>query len=160
MSYFTGRHHLSRRAVEEIVETVFEAPTSLGSISGLEAETTVALVAPYHEAQEAVRAAPREEHRRERLEPETPGRVWLWTAATATIAFFIIHVRRGAEGLHALLGETVTGVVCSDRWSAYSKLPLELRGQVCWAHLKRDFQKLLDRGGSADAPGRACAGRC
>lgn len=29
MSYFTGRRHIDRRAVEEIVETVFEVPTSL-----------------------------------------------------------------------------------------------------------------------------------
>lgn len=48
----------------------------------------------------------------------------------------------------------ISGVVCSDRWSAYSKLPLEWR-QICWAHLKRDFRKLLDRGGPADAIGRA-----
>ncbi len=38
MSYLSGRHHIGRRAVEEIVETVFDVPTSLGSISALEAE--------------------------------------------------------------------------------------------------------------------------
>src|SRR4029077_18687795 len=27
MSYFSGRHHIGRRGVEEIVETVFEVPT-------------------------------------------------------------------------------------------------------------------------------------
>ena len=78
---------------------------------------------------------------------------WLWTAATATVAFFVIHPRRSFEGLQALLGETIAGIVCSDRWSAYSKLPLEQR-QICWAHLKRDFQKLIDRGGPAEAIGR------
>ena len=30
MSYFSGRRHLSRRAVEEVVETVFQVPISLG----------------------------------------------------------------------------------------------------------------------------------
>jgi hypothetical protein len=34
---------------------------------------------------------------------------------------------RGVEGLHTLLGKTVTGVVSSDCWLDYSKLPLELR---------------------------------
>ena len=86
----------------------------------------MALVAPYHEAQEAVRAAPVKNTDESGWSQRGQERCWLWTAATATIAFFIIHVRRGAEGLHAFLGETVTGVVCSDRWSAYSKLPLEL----------------------------------
>jgi transposase len=51
-------------------------------------------------------------------------------------------------GLAALLGRKIRGVVCSDRWSAYGPLRLGLR-QLCWAHLKRDFQKLVDRGGVA-----------
>jgi transposase len=154
MSYLTGRHHLSRRAVEEIVETVFDVPTSLGSILALEAETRAALAVPYHEAEEVVRDAP-VKNTDETGWSQGGQKRWLWTAATTTVAFFVIHVRRGVEGLQALLGETVTGVVCSDRWCAYSKLPLELR-QVCWAHLKRDFQKLIDRGGPADAIGREC----
>jgi hypothetical protein len=38
MSYFSGVHHISRRGVVEIVETVFEVPTPLGTIVALEAE--------------------------------------------------------------------------------------------------------------------------
>jgi transposase len=153
MSYFSGCHHLSRRAVEEVVETVFEVPISLGSVSALEAETSAALAGSYQEAQAAVRDAP-VKNTDETGWSEKGQKRWLWTAATATVAFFVIHLRRGFEGLQALLGETITGVVCSDRWSAYSKLPLQLR-QICWAHLKRDFQKLVDRGGPAEAIGRA-----
>jgi len=57
MSYLSGRHHIGRRGVEEIVETVFEVPTSLGSVSALEGETSAALASPYQEAQAAVREA-------------------------------------------------------------------------------------------------------
>ena len=152
MSYLSGRHHLSRRAVEEVVETMFEVPISLGSVSALEAETSEALATPYQEAQAAVQDAP-VKNTDETGWSEKGQKRWLWTAATATVAFFVIHLRRNFEGLKALLGETITGVVCSDRWSAYSKLPLNLR-QICWAHLKRDFQKLVDRGGPAEAIGR------
>ena len=152
MSYFSGRHHIGRRGVEEIVETVFEVPTSLGSICTLEAETSAALASPYQEAQAAVREAP-VKNTDETGWSEKGQKRWLWAAATATVAFFVIHLRRNFEGLQALLGETITGIVCSDRWSVYSKLPLELR-QICWAHLKRDFQKLIDRGGPAEAIGR------
>lgn len=152
MSYLSGRHHLSRRAVEELVETVFEVPISLGSVSALEAETSAALASSYQEAQAAVQGAP-VKNTDETSWSEKGQKRWLWTAATTTVAFFVIHLRRSFEGLKALLGETITGVVCSDRWSAYSKLPLSLR-QICWAHLKRDFQKLVDRGGPAEAIGR------
>ena len=152
MSYFSGRHHIGRRGVEEIVETVFEVPTSLGSVFALEAETSAALASPYQEAQAAVRDAP-VKNTDETGWSEKGQKRWLWAAATATVAFFVIHLRRSFEGLQALLGETITGIVCSDRWAVYSKLPLKWR-QICWAHLKRDFQKLIDRGGPAEAIGR------
>jgi transposase len=152
MSYFSGRFHIGRRGIEEVVETVFEVPTSLGSVAALEGETTAALARPYQEAQAAVQDAP-VKNADETGWSEKGEKRWLWGAATATVAFFVIHLRRNFEGLQALLGETITGIVCSDRWAAYSKLPLELR-QICWAHLKRDFQKLIDRGGPAEAMGR------
>src|SRR5262249_22139972 len=77
---------------------------------------------------------------------------WLWAAVTATAALFVIHLRRGAAGLKALLGETIVGLICSDRWSAYQLIPAERR-QLCWAHLRRDFQAMIDRGGAACAIG-------
>ena len=89
--------------MEEIVETVFEVPTSLGSISALEAETTAALASPYQEAEEAVREAP-VKNTDETGWSEKGQKRWLWTAATATVAFFVIHLRRNFEGLQALLG--------------------------------------------------------
>ena len=152
MSYFASRHRIGRRGVEEVVETVFEVPTSLGSISTLEAEMSDALASPYQEAGKAVRQAP-VKNTDETGWSEKGQKRWLWGSATATVAFFVIHLRRNFEGLQALLGEAIQGIVCSDRWSVYSKLPLERR-QICWAHLKRDFQKLIDRGGPAEAIGR------
>jgi len=56
-SFPSGVHHISRRGVEEIVETVFEVPTSLGTIVALEAETTAALDSAYQEVQSTVRNA-------------------------------------------------------------------------------------------------------
>ena len=62
------------------------------------------------------------------------------------VACFVIAPTRGALGLSALLGRKIKGIVSSDRWSVYGQLKLGLR-QLCWAHLKRDFQKLVDRNG-------------
>jgi transposase len=80
-------------------------------------------------------------------------RAWLWTVVTAELAVFWIDRRRSGAVVDALLGADFAGVVGSDRWSAYSRFPAEQRA-ICWAHLKRDFQALVDRGGEAAPIGR------
>ena len=151
MSYFSGRFHLSKRSVRELVEAVFEVPISLGTVATLEQQTSIALIGSHEQARDAVREAP-VKNADETGWKQAGVRRWLWTAATTTVAYFVIHVQRGVRGLEALLGEAIIGVVISDRWWGYNRLPLEQR-QVCWAHLKRDFQKCLERGGTAKAVG-------
>jgi transposase len=80
-------------------------------------------------------------------------RAWLWTVVTAELTVFQIDRSRGGAVVDALLGADFAGVVGSDRWSAYSRFPAEQRA-VCWAHLKRDFQALVDRAGEAEPIGR------
>ncbi len=53
-----------------------------------------------------------------------------------------------------MLGVEIQGIVCSDRWGPYNRVP-EARRQLCWAHLKRDFQKVVDRGGTGEGVGKA-----
>lgn len=151
LAYLAGSPHVSKRGIEEISETLFGMPVALGTVANLEQETSVALQAAHEEAAEAVRAAPTK-HVDESGWKQAGQRRWLWTAATTTVAFFVIHAKRGAVGLTALLGETIQGIIHSDRWSAYRRLLVECR-QLCWAHLKRDFQKCVDRGGPAQVIG-------
>ena len=110
-----------------------------------------ALEAPHQEVAEEVRQAPAK-NVDETGWKQAGKKRWLWAAVTATAALFVIHTRRGVVGLRALLGEAITGVIVSDRWSAYHAVPLERR-QVCWAHLRRDFQAMIDRGGEGAAVG-------
>ena len=83
---------------------------------------------------------------------KTGGRAWLWVAATATVAVFVIHARRSLAGLQTLLGEVVSGILITDRFSVYGSRPTNLR-QVCWSHLRRDFQAMIDRGGGGKKAG-------
>jgi transposase len=62
---------------------------------------------------------------------------------------------RNLKALLRLLGSDFVGILCSDRWRVYDEWPL-MRRQVCWAHLKRNWQKLVERGGKAQAIGQAC----
>lgn len=154
LSYFSGCHGLSKRGVEEIAAAVFDAPVSLGTVANLEQEVSAALAAPHQEAVAAVRQAP-VKHGDETSWKLRGKLCWLWAAATAGVVAFVIHAKRSALGLTALLGAEIHGILCSDRWSVYDRVPAARR-QVCWAHLKRDFQKVVDRGGpSASAVGQA-----
>jgi hypothetical protein len=62
--------------------------------------------------------------------PNTRQLCWLWVAATSHLSVFLIHSKRGLEGLWQLLGTVPTGILCSDRWSAYNSLEPRRR-QVC-----------------------------
>ncbi len=147
MAYLAGCHQVSKRGVEEIVESLFEVPVALGTVSNLEQEMSEALAPIHAAAVEAVQAA-EVKHVDETGWKKHGQRCWLWVAATTHLAVFAVHARRGLTGLTILLGETISGIVISDRWSAYRGLPV-YRRQLCWAHLQRDFQALIDLGGKA-----------
>jgi hypothetical protein len=53
-----------------------------------------------------------------------------------------------------LLGEHFSGILVTDRYSAYNWYPVRWR-QVCWAHLLRDFEAIRGRGGASEEIGEA-----
>jgi transposase len=148
-SFLSGGNQVSRRQTEEIFEDVLDVPggISLGTVSNMEAEATEALESPHQEAGEAVREA-EAKNLDETSWKDQNKTVWMWTAATASVAFFVIHPHRGYLGLKALLAGIYRGVFTSDRWKVYGVRARRFR-QICWAHLVRDFQKLIDRGGES-----------
>lgn len=148
LSYLTGNLGLSKRNVEELAMDLFGAPIALGTIANLEQEVSAALEGAHQEALAVVRQAD------VKFADETSWKLWgklcwLWAAATANVAVFVIHAKRSAVGLAALLGEEIDGILHSDRWNVYLQVPAERR-QLCWAHLKRDFQKVVDGGGPSE----------
>ena len=79
-------------------------------------------------------------------------RAWLWVAVTAWVTVFVVRPSRGAKVAQALLGERFCGILLTDRWSAYTWYPTRGR-QVCWAHLLRDFEAMIERGGRSQELG-------
>src|SRR5207302_4116472 len=140
------------RGLEGITEDVFDVPIAWGTVGNLRTEVSDALAGAHAEAVGVVRDAAVKDV--DETSCKLAGRLcWLWVAATNTVAAFLIHAHRGWDALAAPLGAKVQGFVCSDRWSAYDR-PSPFCRQVCWAHPRRDFQKLVDRGGAAAPLGR------
>ena len=148
VGYLTGRLGVSQRDAEEVMDSLFHVDVSLGSVSALEQEASAALAQPVAAAQAYVQAQPAV-NADETSWREGKARYWVWLAATPAVAVFLVLANRGAKSAKQLLGDAYAGIVGSDRWSGYNWLAT-LRRQLCWAHLKRDFQAILERGG-ADA---------
>ncbi len=153
VGYLTGRIGVSQRDVAEVLQMLFHTDLSLGSIPAQEDQVSAALAEPVHAAQTYVQAQPVQNADETRW-PEKTKRAWLWISTTPLVTLFLVIATRGAAGAQQLLGRVVNSIVGSDRWSGYTWLDPALR-QVCWAHLKRDFQALVERGGESERIGRA-----
>jgi transposase len=153
VGYLTGRIGVSQRDVEEVLQTVFHTDISLGSIPAQEDQVSAALAEPVQAVQTYVQQQP-VQNVDETSWREKTKRAWLWINTTPLVTLFLVLATRGAKGAQQILGTVVESIVGSDRWSGYTWLD-PLRRQLCWAHLKRDFQALVERGGESERIGRA-----
>jgi transposase len=150
VSLLTGACRLSKRTASWVCGHLLGVPLSPAEICGLEQQVTQALAPPVAQARQQVTAQPANVD--ETSWREARHKSWLWVAVTAAVSVFLIRPTRGAGPLRELLGAAHDQVVTSDRFTTYDTLPRRRR-QVCWAHLRRDFQAMIDRGGPARALG-------
>jgi transposase len=152
VAVLTGAFRLSKRQVEAACEGLFGVPLSAAAVCDLEQHTAEALEPVAESLQQYVRTQPI--NMDETGWRENRQRGWLWAAVTASVTLFHVARSRGGAVVRRLLGPGFHWVLTSDRFSAYNWLALRRR-QVCWAHLKRDFQAMADRGGAAEPVGNA-----
>lgn len=130
----------SKRRVAMFLEQVLDQPCSPGWVVKLQDQATAALTPAYEELaaqlpSEAVLGideSPTKEARK---------KSWLWTFVAGAYTVFAFRNTRGRVVLEELLTDTYKGVVNCDRAKMYWSVG---RPQWCWAHLKRDFQALID----------------
>jgi transposase len=149
IGYLPAATHVSRRTVATVMSGVLGVPLSLGTVSQRERELGKALAGPYEQLRATVAGA------KVKYVDETGWKRaarWLWVAATPSAVVFATSRARTYPTLLELLGEDHAQMICTDRHGIYDKYPLHLRG-ICWAHLKRDFQRCVDRGGISQTIG-------
>ena len=149
----TGGYRISKRNTVQLLWDCFGVEIALGSIKRLENDLSTALAQPVEAARDYVRAQP-VVGMDETSWRQAGKKAWLWTAVTNLVIVFTIRFSRAGEVAKDLIGEDYGGVVGSDRWSGYKWVKDERR-QFCWAHLKRDFQKIAESGGELAAIGEA-----
>ena len=70
---------------------------------------------------------------------------WIWALVANSFTYYVVAAGRGAEVLVCLLGAVFSGILCSDRLPVYLSYH-HGKSQLCWAHLKRNLQAILDQG--------------
>lgn len=145
-AYLSGVGRLSKRTIRTLFADVFDLPMSLGAVSKLEATVSRALE-PIH-AEAHTYAQGRDANVDETGWKQGTAKAWLWVAVTNLVTVFLIRPHRNRAAFDDLVGPT-PGVLTTDRFPVYTHLRGDNR-QVCWAHLRRDFQAMIDRknGGS------------
>jgi len=147
IALLSSRYRLSRREVADVCADVLGVAVSVGSVDALCQATAAALAGPVAEVQDAIRQAERVNADESRW-PVEGRRGWLWVVVGQAVTVFTVATSRGSAVIKGVLGEAFAGILASDRWSASTWVAPERR-QVCWSHLKRDFQALVDWGGAA-----------
>jgi transposase len=150
LALLTGSYRLSKDQAETLCADLFAIPICAGTICHLEQQTTAALDPVVGQLREYVKT--QHANMDETGWREEGKRAWLWVAVTALVTVFHICRSRGSAVARSLLGPGLHWVLTSDRFSAYKWLAVRRR-QLCWAHLRRDFQAMIDRGNPGSAIG-------
>jgi transposase len=130
----------SKRRAAQFLSLILNQPASAGWMVLLQNRAAEAVGPAYDElaGELATQAALNVD---ESPTKEGQAKAWVWTFVATTFTFFACRTSRAADVLKDLLGGGFRGVIHCDRarmYWCYGKL------QWCWAHLKRDFQGLID----------------
>lgn len=149
-SLLVGAYRLSKRLTSALLQDAFNIGVCPGTLCKMEQQTNAAIEPVVTPLREHVRNGPA--NMDETGWRENRKRAWLWVAVSASVTVFHIARNRNAAVARLLLGPGFHWVLTSDRYSAYTWLAVHQR-QLCWAHLKRDFQAMVDRGNDGEPIG-------
>jgi transposase len=130
----------SKRRAAQFLSTILNQPASPAWLVSLQRRAAEAVAPAYGEL---ARQLPQEPapHIDESPTKEGAAKAWVWTVVAAGFTFFACRTSRAAGVLKELLGAAFAGIIHCDRARMYRGFG---RLQWCWAHLKRDFQALID----------------
>jgi transposase len=154
LSVLAGGYRLGKRPIRQSAFDLLGLTISTGRIARLERRGAEELAAPVEGLRQDVRTAA-VAHVDETSWWQGRDEMWLWGAVTGAVTVFTIAPSRGADVARDILGTDARKVVVSDRLKSYGWIK---RRQYCRAHLDRDFQAMVDRGGESAEVGRRLLG--
>lgn len=135
-----GHFRQSKRRASGFLEDLLNIPCSAGWTVKIQSLVSDAVAAPYEQLRIEL------SKQKQLFVDESPTKqkkqkAWLWVAVAPMFAVFGIFMSRKREALRELIGDYSGVIINCDRAKMYFD---GKRLQWCWAHLKRDIQKLID----------------
>ena len=146
LAYFRQSKSRTRMALAQL----FGIPVSESMVVKLQDTARRALEEPREEVAAAVAKA-KVVYADETPTKEASRKAWLWTAATSLHTLFALRPTRAGDEIGQMLGPDFAGSIVTDRCKSYERY--NGQRQICWAHLKRDFQAVVDKKGEGAAIG-------
>ncbi len=150
LALMTGAYRMSKRMAQTFCAEVLGVPVCAGQVCAPEAQTAAATESAVRELRVYVRSQPANVDETGWWQKQQHG--WLWIAVAQAVTVFTIALSRAAAVAQELVDPSAGQVITTDRYKGYDWLPLRQR-QVCWAHLIRDFQAMVDRADGGGAIG-------
>lgn len=135
-----GHFRQSKRRAASFLGDLLNIPCSASWTVKIQNQVSDALAAPHEELRKEL------ENQKQLFVDESPTKqhkhkAWLWVAVAPMFAVFGIYLSRKRTALKELVGNYAGIIINCDRAKMYYDGKLL---QWCWAHLKRDIQKLID----------------
>jgi transposase len=157
----SSKYRQSHSMVKEMLASVYGISISQSSINQLRQLVSVSVAesvaqAQQYAQQQAIQNVDETSFSQGNSDGNNPQHKqgWMWTIVTEKVIAFVVALSRGQTIAKSILGEENDSIVGSDRYSCYNYLPVSQR-QVCWAHLKRDFQAISERSGVSQSIGES-----
>jgi transposase len=150
VALLTGAYRLSKRQVASLCADLLGVPLSAGQVCAVEAEVVAATAPVVTDLRAYVQKQSANVDETGWWQKEQRG--WLWSVVTRSVTVFVLALSRSAQVVQELLDPSAGQVITTDRYKGYDWLPLYQR-QICWAHLRRDFQAMVDRHNAGSALG-------
>jgi len=135
-----GHFRQSKRKAAAFLGDLLNIPFSPSWTIKIQTQVSEAVAKPYEELRSEL------QNQRQLFVDESPTKqgkqkAWLWVAVAPLFTVFAISLNRKRESLKAFLGNYSGTIINCDRAKMY------FDGKVlqwCWAHIKRDIQRLID----------------
>ena len=135
-----GHFRQSKRKAAAFLGDLLNIPCSPSWTIKIQTQVSEAVAKPYEELRSEL------QNQRQLFVDESPTKqgkqkAWLWVAVAPLFTVFAISLNRKRESLKAFLGNYSGTIINCDR----AKMYFDGKAlQWCWAHIKRDIQRLID----------------